>query len=103
MQIHQVEALDQLRHVVDPQRGVLATRETVFKQGTTTQVTHPTLGAFDIDPDGSFEVPEELGRFLCAGPGWYEGPNPFAAELEAAEKPARKPRKAPAEKTAATA
>jgi hypothetical protein len=86
MQIHQVEVFDELRREIDPARGIVARREQVIRKGGATRIAHEGV-TYEIDPDGSFDVPEEVAAVLVGKPGWYEGPNPFPAEVEAQPKP----------------
>ena len=51
-------------------------------------IQDPVHGTFQRDKHGSFDVPDELGEQLTAGPDWYAGPNPFG-EVAAEAKKAR--------------
>lgn len=81
MKIHQVVETFENLHEIDPRKGPVLRKERVLKEGSTTAIDDPTHGHFEIGPDGSFDVPDELGVFLCRTPDWFEGPNPFASSL----------------------
>jgi len=81
--IHQIEESDQLRHVLDPVRGHVISREKVIKQGSAASISHEGE-EYHILPDGSFDVSDEAAEFLCKHPGWYAGANPYAEPLKTA-------------------
>jgi hypothetical protein len=93
MQIHEVQVFDEKRYEVDPKRGAVLKHDQVLKRSGTEAIAFEDV-TYAIEPDGSFDVPPEVGTFYCSRPGWYEGPNPFIDEIEAEHKPARKPPKA---------
>ncbi len=99
VKIHQVEVFHEKHHTLDPIRGMVLKTEDVIRRGSASRISHE-LGEFDIEPDGSFIVPDEVAEFLCNTPGWFEGPNPFveeiAAENASTPKPSRRKAKAPA-------
>jgi hypothetical protein len=76
MQIHNVEKVDQAVSAIDPIHGIVRRVETVIKQSSVTSID----GKYNIGPDGSFDVPDDVAAFLCNTPGWYAGPNPYAEE-----------------------
>jgi hypothetical protein len=81
MKIHQVVASDEIRREVDPRRGLVARKEKVLQPGHPAAISSPEHGQFECGPDGTFDVPDELGEWLCSlGHGWYRGANPFAVE-----------------------
>jgi hypothetical protein len=82
MKIHQVVESTELKHVIDPIRGMTVHREQVLKPGVAATIDHPEHGTFEINPDGSFDVPDELGEWLCNTPGWYEGSTPFGEQVD---------------------
>jgi len=86
MQIHQVVVSEELRQEIDPIRGVQLRKEKVLKQGSSVTIQDPEHGTFKVDKHGSFDVPDELGARLIAGPDWYAGPNPFGEVVEVAKK-----------------
>jgi hypothetical protein len=83
VKIYQVIATEELRHEVDPIKGVRARKETVLARGGSTSIADGEGGTYEIGPDGSFEVPDELGHFLLKQPGWYEGVNPLGGPTPA--------------------
>lgn len=46
-------------------------------------------GTYEVQPDGTFEVPDDLASFLCAQPEWERGPNPHPPERPPARKAAK--------------
>lgn len=76
MKIHQVIAAQEPHYSVDPIKGVTLSHKTVLKPGTASVIGGPD-GEYEIQEDGSFEVPDELGAALIAQPDWFEGSNVF--------------------------
>jgi len=79
MKIYQVVATEELRHEVDPIKGIRVRREQVIAQGGALSIAGGEHGTFEIGSDGSFDVPDEFGRFMLNQPGWYEGVNPLGS------------------------
>jgi hypothetical protein len=77
MQIHQVEEHTVNVHKLDPVYGMRLHQERALRRGTTARISHPGFDPIDIGPDGTFDVPDEVGAHFVGRPGWYEGPNPF--------------------------
>ena len=93
--IHQVEAHEQYEYEIDPIRGGVRRRTSdVTQQGSASAISHES-GEYEIDDEGSFDVPEDVAEYFCNQPGWYRGPNPFAAQIvEQVEKANKRTRKA---------
>lgn len=96
-QIHRLKAVKTFEFVKDPRTG-RQTRVPVeqFVPDDTDRISHGD-DVYEVRPDGSFIVPVDLAAFLVKDPDWHEGPNPFAEDLQEAEKPraaARKPKAA---------
>ena len=89
MLIHHVETYEVARHEIDPKLGVVLRKERVVRKGGVVTIANPDFGTFEIQPDGSFDVPDELATDLCNQPGWFPGPNPFVDDDPAPKKPAR--------------
>jgi hypothetical protein len=92
-QIHNVEVTKTKRYITDPAKGLTLVHDDHIQKGSATAINYGNE-TYEIDADGSFDVSDEAAAFLCKQPGWYEGPNPFPPEVEAA--PTRKPSKAKA-------
>lgn len=81
-QIHQVEEYTELKHDLDPVRGMVLRSERKVLKGGTVAISHPDYDeVFEIGPDGSFDVPDDVAAFLVKQPSWFEGPNPFQEEF----------------------
>jgi hypothetical protein len=76
----------------DPKRGAsLIARESIQPSGAEI-IQHGDL-TFELQPDGCFELPDDVAAFYRKQPGWYEGPNPFVQKRMAEEAAAaREPR-----------
>lgn len=70
----------------DPQSGL--TNEVIVRSPIE-RIAHPKHGEFEASSNGTFDVPEEFGAWLCSTPGWHAGESPFPAE----ESPKRRTRK----------
>jgi hypothetical protein len=73
-------------------------REIQMKPADTGAIKHGE-DTYEVQSDGTFDVPEHVAAHFLRMPGWHEGSNPFAEEEpEPAEqgKPARSRSKAPA-------
>ena len=86
MQIHQVHTKDVDRWVLDPGLGPVKQKTQIMTKATTHCITHEGI-EYHIQPDGSFEVPDEVGAFYVNRPhdGWYEGPSPYPLSSEELE------------------
>lgn len=92
-QIHHARIGDRVRFVPDPgsaidhalfpgtshRRGMSAERYRALGPSDVHQIAHEGE-TYNIDPDGSFTVPEHVAAHLTRMPEWHEGPNPFAGE-----------------------
>ena len=81
VQIHNVEVSYKDRMVLDPEQGLLRKREELLKRASTERIVHGGE-VYEVQADGSFEVPQSVATFMTRMPGWYLGPNPFTAEAE---------------------
>lgn len=97
MQIHQLEVVTEHEHVLDPRRGMVLKAIEKLQPGSITGITYDD-DTYLCGPDGTFEVPGEVGEYYLRQKGWNVGPNPFAEQLlrehEAAEKAAAEERAA---------
>ena len=98
MQIYTVHTEYEDRWVLDPEKGAIKKREALMKPAPTTSISIPPKTfescpdgeTFDVQPDGSFHVPNDVGQFFCSQSDWHEGLSPFPpAELVEAEKKMR--------------
>jgi hypothetical protein len=100
MQIHNATSSTKLVWSLDPVRGPVQQTERVVERAGTTQISVPKGGfastpegaTFDIQPDGTFHVPDDVGEFYVRTPNWFEGASPFppaemVAEFEKAKAP----------------
>ena len=78
-QIHNVIESPTMRHVLDPALGLVQRRELVMRASDVDRIKHGA-DTFEVQPDGSFEVPAEVAAHYLRMPGWHEGPSPFAPE-----------------------
>lgn len=92
MQIHEVQVFKKKSHHLDPEKGLVLQTQDIVKRSDTSVISFDGV-EYEVDDDGTFDVPDEVAAFFIGTPGWYEGPNPFneaEAEADAAKKPARK-------------
>jgi hypothetical protein len=97
-QIYNVIQSTANRYVLDPDHGMVQRRELVMRASDVSAIKHAD-DTFDVQPDGTFQVPEHVAAHFLRMPGWHEGSNPFAVEEQekpAGEKPARARAKASA-------
>ncbi len=98
MQIHHVERTYENEHVLDQTSGRVRLKRTPLLGPSAVRVITYDQDVYSVQPDGSFEVPAEVGHFYLEQDGWFQGENPFAerllAEHEAAEQTASAERKA---------
>jgi hypothetical protein len=92
MQIHHVETAYEDRFVLDPALGPVKRREQVMRQSGIDRIMHDGK-TYERGPDGTFEVPDEVGAFLCgrslANGSFSPGPNPFVEESPPKRTPKR--------------
>lgn len=101
MIIHHVESRFEDRWVLDPTLGAVKRREEIVRPSGARTISHGGE-TYDIDPQGHFEVPDEVGAYLCRLPGWHSGLSPFPPEnLEEDTHPGAAPGRARAAKKAA--
>ena len=78
-QIHNVVESPTSRYVLDPDHGMVQRRELVMRASDVDRIKHGD-DTFEVQPDGSFEVPADVAAHYLRMPGWHEGPSPFAPE-----------------------
>ncbi len=89
--IHNVEVFNESHYELDPIRGAVMKSEKVLKPGAAQNINHDDV-EYEIDADGTFDVPDEVAEFLCRQPGWFPGTSPFQEAPEVERKNAAKPR-----------
>lgn len=94
MQIHHLTISRTEHYVLDEELGVVRRKEQAVRRSDVEQVVHEGK-TYEIDPDGSFHVPEAVGRFMLRLPDWHPGPSPFQDQIVAVEE-AKVPRRRPA-------
>ncbi len=93
MKIHHVETKNDERWSFDPQLGPVRRSEPVVGRSGTDRVVSPEYGTFEVDPDGSFDVPDGLAKFLLNQPGWHAGASPFPPDEPVQKRGPGRPRK----------
>jgi hypothetical protein len=86
-QIYNVIQSTANRYVLDPDQGMVQRRELVMKASDVSAIKHAD-DTFEVQADGTFDVPEHVAKHFLRMPGWHEGANPFAAAEPEQEKPA---------------
>lgn len=85
MQIHHLEVERTYENTIDPRSGKVVRRlaDPVLAPAGTVGIT---FGGEEYrrQPDGTFEVPAEVGAYYLKQDGWFVGENPFAEQLQAA-------------------
>jgi len=90
MQIHHLQVEKVWESVLDPRTGrIVRKSEDQLAPATTAALTYDGV-QYNRDPDGSFEVPGEVGAYYLKQDGWQVGPNPFAEQIEAEHQAAAK-------------
>lgn len=77
LRIHKLVERQVERAEVDPVQGLIRVWRTEIRPSQEERISHDGV-EYEIEADGSFEVPHELGLLLTKRHGWYEGPSPFA-------------------------
>lgn len=81
MQIHHLEVGRVYENAIDDRTGRVVRRATEQLQPAgTTGITHDGV-QYNRQPDGTFEVPQEVGAYYLRQDGWQPGPNPFAEQI----------------------
>ena len=88
VKIHHVVQTSEEKWVFDPVVGPVKRNEPTLSRSGIELITHEGR-TYEIQPDGSFEVDEETGRFFARQPGWQMGPSPFPVEEVHEYRPAR--------------
>lgn len=83
MQIHHLEVVRSEHYVLDDDLGVVRRREQALQQSSVDRIVHEGA-TYEVQPDGSFIVPDDLGRLMLSRPNWHPGPSPLARPLVAA-------------------
>lgn len=101
MQIHNVTTTHHGR-TIDPGTDRPKPAETVVEPSGVHRIVHDEQ-TYEVRPDGTFDVPDDLADVLCAQPEWARGPNPCAPDVPAPPKaaPSRRPRPSEATSTGA--
>lgn len=83
MQIHHLEVKRTYENVIDPRTGKVVRRmsEPQLAPASTSGITSEDGEQFNVAPDGTFEVPHEVGAYYLKQDGWFVGSNPFAEQL----------------------
>lgn len=81
MKIHHVIETTQDRWEVDPVRGPGRVRSAIVRPSDVHRLVFKKK-TYDIGPDGSFDVPNEVGKFYVGKLGWYEGVLPVAVNAD---------------------
>lgn len=90
IKIHKLIETQVARFEQDPIHGQQRVLRTVIAPARDERLVHEGK-EYELDlEDGAFDVPHELGQLLIKRAGWHEGPNPFAEDLRAVLKPAKK-------------
>ncbi len=79
MQIHRLDTVRTQHYVVDDDLGVVLRKEQAIQPATTTAICHQGR-TYEVQPDGSFLVPDDVGAFFLRMPDWHAGPSPFAPD-----------------------
>ena len=82
-QIHHVEESESEEWVLDPLRGPIKEKRRAMKPGSVERLVVPSSASrpdgetFELQPDGTFHVPQDVADFFTRMPGWHEGESPF--------------------------
>lgn len=93
-QIYHVQQRTKNRHVVDPDQGMVMRSELIMQPSGFDRIVrchrdgHQEV--YELQPDGTFMVPDEVAAEHLGRPGWHEGENPFFTDVE--EVPATPPK-----------
>lgn len=87
MQIHHLEVVRSEHYVLDDDLGVVRRREQALQQSSVDRIVHEGV-TYEVQPDGSFIVPDDLGRLMLSRPNWHPGPSPLARPLAASSEEA---------------
>lgn len=90
-QVHKVVETTVNRFEVDADHGVVQRVARLMKPAGDDRIKHGDE-TFEVQPDGTFELPEHVAAHFLRQPGWHEGPSPFAPD-ERDEKPSPRGRK----------
>ena len=79
MKIHHVNRSTEEKWVFDPVTGPAKRIISTPSVSAVDVISHDGK-TYEVQPDGSFDVDEETGRFFARQPGWEMGPSPFPRE-----------------------
>lgn len=79
-QIYRVKVSFRERYVLDEKEGMVMRRERILQPADEVTITDPKYGTFEVQPDGTFHVPDEVAAHFLRMPDWNEGANPFVVE-----------------------
>ena len=85
MQIHCVVESTTEEWVVDPLRGPIKEKRRALQPASTERIVTPPGGfkscpdgeTFEVGPDGTFSLPDDVAEHFLRMPGWHEGASPF--------------------------
>lgn len=77
--IHHVESTPVEHYVVDPNLGPMRRVDQIVRRSSTESIVYKGE-TYKIQPDGCFDVPEDVAQFMCRQPNWNSGPCPFPPE-----------------------
>jgi hypothetical protein len=88
MQIYNLQETYEERWILDPVTGPAKRREAVVKPSGMDRISVPAGvyascpqgKVFEVQPDGTFEVPQDIGEFYVRQPGWHSGASPFPSD-----------------------
>lgn len=83
MRIHHLEVRNTTHVAADERTGKpVLVRDKVLGPSGTTAITYEGV-QYNVQQDGTFDVPDEVGAYYMRGDGWFGGPNPFAEQFQA--------------------
>jgi len=82
MKIFQVQETYEDTWVLDPDKGALKERRMRMKPSTTSRIQFHDGRTFEVGPDMSFDLPDDVAKFFLRMPGWHEGISPYAEQEE---------------------
>lgn len=89
MKIHHVETRYEEQWVFDPVNGPGRKTVAIYQPSSVGRIVHGGQ-TFEVQPDGAFELPEEVAGFFLRQPNWFRGLPPQPPEE--LETPRRGPR-----------
>jgi hypothetical protein len=77
--IHHVVTRYKDRWVADPELGMVKRHEQIMDRSGVDMLVHQGV-TYEIQPDGTFLLPDDVAQFFLNQPNWFEGANPFGPE-----------------------